>query len=301
MIHPAQAFADSDIDGEQVGRWVEQQLPPLEDLLTVKIHYHSGVPVWHTEVPPGTRDAVVWRCAVALAANRLKHWPRTFAHWFCQLTSLGPADMTEVDRKTVTLLKNIGTPGAEQPDTHLCGLVAETVLGELLAKTNRGLGDPVLFEGHDYSVTDPGGDVLLIFETAPGPLGFQLWESKAVTGLTRTSTTVVNEAAEQLATRGAEYLARYKTIASQGDVPDNVRKFALDLVDLWFDDDDAKHVGVSVARESAGCTNGSFAKLPEITSMPAAKTQGSYSATDVGLLDLAREVRDLIWKGCGLV
>ena len=233
-----------------------------------------------------------------IAASRLRYWPSQFFQWFAGLTDLAAVDVECQVRMRVVLCKNLGSPERVAPDSHLCGLVGETLLGSILGRRDRGLGLPILFEGHDWSVTDHGGDCLVVMSQNE-ELRFQLWECKSIYGTTATGT-VIKDAAEQLHEHAAEYLARYATVAGRDTLPEGVANMLLQLQDLWIDDDPSKFAGVSVSTHHARCTNGSFAQLETILGLPEGRSHGSYtSAAD--FLAFASQVRILVWKGCGLV
>ena len=288
----------NDTTGLYIGAWVDALLPPLEDLLSTSAATHGTISVAEYAIPTADEDTVAWRCAVAIAASRLRYWPSHFFAWFGALTDLDAVDPDLQVRMRVVLCKNLGSPDKNAPDSHLCGLVGETLLGSILARHDRGLGLPILFEGHDWSVTDHGGDCLVVM-AHNDELRFQLWECKSIYGTTATGT-VIKEAAEQMHEHASEYLARYATVAERDALPDAVADMLLRLQDLWIDDDASKFAGVSVSTHHAKCTNGSFAQLDTILGLPVGRSHGSYTSA-ANFLAFSNQVRNLVWKGCGLV
>ena len=287
----------NDKTGLFVDQWVDALLPPLESLLSTSSATHGNINVAEYAIPLPEQDVVAWRCAVAIVAGRLRFWPSDFFEWFAALTEVDDADPDRLARMRVLVCKNLGTPAKTSPDSHLCGLVGETLLGSFLSKHDRGLGLPILFEGHDWSVTDHGGDCLVVM-SHNGDLRFQLWECKSIYGTTATGT-VIKGAAEQMNEHAAEYLARYATVAERDSLPEDTADMLLRLQDLWIDDDPSKFAGVSVSTHSAKCTGNSFAQLETILGLPAGRSQGSYTSAD-DFLAFARQVRAYVWKGCGL-
>ncbi len=259
---------------------------------------HGNIGVAEYSIPHGNEAAVAWRCAVAIAAARLRYWPSQFFEWFSALTDLAAGDPDRQIRMRVVLCKNLGSPDKNAPDSHLCGLVGETLLGSVVGRLDRGLGLPILFEGHDWSVTDHGGDCLVVM-SQDEQLRFQLWECKSIYGSTATGT-VIKEAAEQLHEHAAEYLARYATVAERDALPQGVADMLLVLQDLWIDDDASKFAGVSVSTHHAECTDGSFAQIANILGLPSGRAHGSYTSA-ANFLAFSNQVRDFVWKGCGFV
>lgn len=298
MVTSAPPGVPNDASGKTVGRWVDALLPPLEDLLSSSMSTHTNISVAEYLIPPGVEDALAWRCAVEIAASRLRYWPSQFLAWFAGLTDVHAPDPKRQARMRLTLCKNLGSPAKPSPDSHLCGLVGESLLGSILARQDRGLGLPILFEGHDWSVTDPGGDCLVVMSHNE-ELRFQLWECKSIYGTTATGT-VIRDAAEQMHEHAAEYLGRYATVAERDALQGGVADMLLRLQDLWIDDDPSKFAGVSVSTHHAKCTDGSFAQLEPILGLPAGRSHGSYTSA-TNFLAFANQVRDLVWKGCGLV
>ena len=76
-------------------------------------------------------------------------------------------------------------------------------------------------------------------------LRFRLWESKRHDSATRSVTSAVTSASDQLKTNGAQYLARMsKPLQLNDDI--RIRQLAGRIVKLWTEGDASSGVGVSV-------------------------------------------------------
>jgi hypothetical protein len=287
----------NDATGQVVESWVKSQLQPLNAFVQTTTVLDGSVTVHECIIPDSMRPRAAWRCAVEIAANRLKLHPSKFFAWYCQLTTGSTPDAKQRDRAADRLLVDIGSPDKPKDDAHLCGLVGETLLGHLLCTNDRGLGLPVLFEGHDWSVSDPGGDCLAVYKTATGHC-FRLWECKSIYGTTATGT-VVRGAAEQLHRRAAEYLGRFQPVAQRADLSPDVVDFILALEDLWLDDDPAKGAGISVASHSSKRVAGCFSEINTILGLDSDRTHGNFAAAS-DFLGFCKDVRAHIWTGAGL-
>jgi hypothetical protein len=138
-------------------------------------------------------------------------------------------------------------------------MVAEHLLWRLLLEVNRGLGLPVHVEGHDWDVTDRGGDSVAVYQSQTG-FAFRLWESKAVTGATVTPKSAVGTATDQLTRKGWEYLARWATVARR--LPDNdLAAFFVEMPDMWKLADGRAGAGVAISTSTRKATASAFEGL----------------------------------------
>jgi hypothetical protein len=282
------------VDGSagMVDDWIAAALPSLMDMFVTTTADDDGVAVWQYEPAQPELDIAV-RVAVEIARVRLGKHPDKFFEWVRRLRGDDELDEELLGRAQMVLNINLGTPEEPRPDSHMCGLVAETLLGHFLQGSNRGNGLPVHFEGHDWSVTDPGGDCLAIYPP-DGAWNFVLWESKVIYGATSTARSVACGAANQLHERAAEYLGRFAAVASRLELGPDLHDFLLELPDLWLDDAPTKAAGIGLAADTERRAVGAFSKAPEMLSMDAARVTANF--TGLGrFLDFAMQVRSLVW------
>lgn len=292
VLPPPGARPSVDGDGSIVGDWLAAALPALMDMFVATTADDHGVAVWQYEPALPEADIAV-RVAIEIARARLGKHPDKFFEWVRRLQ--GDADLDErlLGRAQAVLNINLGTPDKPRPDAHMCGLVAETLLGHFLQETDRGHGLPVRFEGHDWSVTDPGGDCLAIYPP-DGAWNFVLWESKVIYGAKSSARSVASGAAEQLHERAAEYLGRFAAVASRLELGQDLQEFFLKLPDLWLDDAPTKSAGVGLAADTERRTAGAFSKIPEGLSMDAARVAANFTGLG-SFLEFAKQVRSVIW------
>jgi hypothetical protein len=196
------------------------------------------------------------------------------------------------------LLVNFGIPDDPGEDSHLLGLVAECLWFELTGGIDSGIGLPVLIEGHDWSVTDPGGDGLAVYRGA-GVLQYRLWESKAH-GTVAVVRETVNGACTQLKRRALEYLGRYAVVAQRVTDDDELADFLCGLPEMWVNNSPQAGVGVSVAAPDAADATLCFERLPEYFTLDGEAQRGHLNVVAGNLLDFAKLVRAFIWDGAGL-
>lgn len=281
-----------DGDGRMVDDWLASALPALVDMFVRTTADDGGVATWEYEPAQAERDIAV-RVAVEIARARLGKHPDKFFEWVRRLQSEAELDGQLLDRAQAVLNINLGTPDDPRPDSHMCGLVAETLLGHFLQETDRGDGLPVRFEGHDWSVTDPGGDCLAIYPPQ-GKWNFVLWESKVIYGATSTARSVASGAAHQLHERAAEYLGRFAAVASRLELGPDLHDFLLELPDLWLDDAPTKAAGIGLAADMDRRTAGAFSKAPGELSMDPARVTANFTGLG-SFLGFAKQVRAVVW------
>lgn len=293
MTVPAPVAPPSvDGGGRIVGDWLAAALPALMDMFVATTADDDGVVVWQYEPALPERDIAV-RVAIEIARARLGKHPDKFFEWVRRLQGDVELDEQLLARAQAVLNINIGTPDGPRPDSHMCGLVAETLLGHFLQETDRGDGLPVRFEGHDWSVTDPGGDCLAIYPPN-GNWNFVLWESKVIYGVTSTTPAVASGAAEQLHERAAEYLGRFAAVASRLELGADLHDFFLELPDLWLDDAPTKAAGIGLAADTTRRCAGVFSKTPEKLKMDAGRVTANF--TGLGrFLEFSKQVRSVVW------
>lgn len=150
----------------------------LLDFLDVSLTDASGFPRLLCELDPLHLEDAAAALAGAIAERRIGVNLRLHDVWTSHHTgrSTGPVEETDLALLKAGLLQNIGTPATPAPAEHLHGLIAKSVWLEVMEAVDAGLGLPLRVEGHDWSVTDPGGDGLTVYATPRG-FCFRLWES----------------------------------------------------------------------------------------------------------------------------
>lgn len=203
---------------------------------------------------------------------------------------------------SATLLRALLKPAVGMADDdpefsteHLEGFVSEH-LWYFLAKEAADWEPVVRIEPPSFSVTDQGGDALIIHETAAGQYMFRLWEIKKFTGQGEVSDTV-GRAYTQLDSRAMEYLARY--VASEPTLRGGaLEDFYGQLMDLWIDADPAAAAGVAVSTSCEKIPDRCFTtfgdRFPRLTNP--VRLRGMLTA--VGDFKVfAKLVQEAVWKG----
>jgi hypothetical protein len=93
-------------------------------------------------------------------------------------------------------------------------------------------------------------------------------------------------------------LAEYSKIIQKQNHPEDLKIFAVHMMDHWISRDPQASAGVAIGAESGSRTHNSFRRLPEL--MPSfarpAGLVGLVAEAD-GFAQLARRVRELVWNG----
>lgn len=290
---PPEPLPDNDVDGRIVGQWIEGNFPALAEMLSLAESTDASVRVFDFTIPRGRSDEVAFRCAITIAETRLRLHPGKFFCWYKFIDGGEVANARQLARAMGRVCKDVGTPDQPAPDSHLCGLVAESMLGEILNSIDRGHGHPALFEGHDWSVTDPGGDCLAVYRVEDG-LSFRLWESKVLYGQTGSARSTVETAADQLRTRAAEYLARFEVVAQRAGLDDQLVDFILRLQDMWLDNHAGAGVGLSLATHEQRRRRGDFRNVASVLDLPGSSVD-AQAALAADFKRFAYQVRSCLW------
>jgi len=281
--------------------WVRDCFPGLDELCTVTHVDEEGIAAWRCVVPEGRRHEVAWRVAVGIAARRLALVPDLFFDWFGSATRCIDGVVPEARlalMKAYGLLVDVGTPTEPANDIRFFGLLAESVLEELLWTVDHGLGRPVVVEGHDWSALDHGGDKLAIYVGDTGP-AFRLWESKALSSTVRTATAVVAEAAGQLEVNAAAYIGRFAVTVSRTIDDQTLAAFVAQMPELWANNHACAGVGIGVTTHDVPETQTCFAQLDAHFGLPNSRKSGHL--TLLGPLDsFKKSLCEVLWKGVGL-
>ena len=238
--------------------------------------------------------------ACSIARRRLPD-DRLFHLWHDHARDGTDKELSDVDSLVLqaALLQNLGSPAVPASDPHLLGLVAEGLWQRVIEDNDVGLGTPIRVEGHDWSVTDPGGDGLTVYGSN-GSYCYRLWESK-YHGTNEALNRTVNGACKQVGDRALSYLARFSLVAQHLSGDQQLAAFYGRLAELWADKDPAAGVGIVVGTDSAQGEGGEdcFEGMTAHFELTADQHQGHLNLVD-GFRTFAESVRRLIWKGCGL-
>ena len=219
--------------------------------------------------------------------------------WVSRVNGAPPLTPTERLRVEPFIETVFGLPGKTLSPEHIQGYVAELLWHTLASESQTtcgGLGKLHHLEDPSFSVTEPGGDGLAVYELADGILFFRLWEVKKHSSKQHVSATVTS-ACNQLSTRATKYLAKYSALSRNFQGP--LRELYAELVDLWIDADPRAGLGVSVATSAASAPKGrGFSqmgrKFPKLTTL--GQREGMLIAVG-NFPAFADMVKEAVWKG----
>jgi len=271
----------------------------LEGLFGVQLNSVEGERHLTCELDAADCATAASMIAESIVRRRIGVNPRVHDLWHEQ-RSVAPAySISDVDQELLVagVLTNVGIPDDPAPDLHCNGLVAESVWAELVAAVDAGLGLPLRVEGHDWSVTDSGGDGLTIYRI-DDQLLYRLWESKHHLAQVDVRQTV-NKACRQVQDRHLSYLSRFSLIAQQLTATPELARFYARLAELWVDNDPAVGVGISIGTDVTGNAVGCFGNVHTYFQFDRDKLDGHLHVVG-DFKALVDAVRDELWKGCGL-
>ena len=268
-------------------------------LLKFELLDDEGYPQLHCRLRHADLDTASAMLAEGIARRRIVN-QRLYKHWRSRRLNDTREPLAGRDLQILKagLLQNIGTPVAPAHRNHLHGLVAEALWYEVVSSVDAGLGLPFHIEGHDWSVTEPGGDGLTVYETVDGGYCFRLWESKHH-GTSAPVRETVNRACRQVASNPLEYLTRFSHIAQRTTNNEELARFYGSLAELWVDRDPSAGVGISISTSANSDTKGCFGNVTTYFQLQANQHQAHLHLM-ADFRELARLVRTQIWKGCGL-
>jgi hypothetical protein len=269
----------------------------LASLLSFELRDEDGVVCLYASLDDDVFEETANVVARGIAERRIGVNPRLLAVWVQQLAVTDGTQPSPSDQLLLVagLLQNVGVPAAPDPPSHLYGLVAEEIWLEVIAEQDLGLGPPVRVDGHDYSVTDPGGDGLTVHATENGNFCFRLWESK-YHGTVDPIRETVQVACRQLQNRAVSYLSRFALIAQRLTDCLELAKFYARLPEMWVDKDPA--AGASVAIGTSELQGDCFGGIPGYFALGADRHQGELNAVG-NFPRFAERVREILWRGCG--
>ena len=167
---------------------------------------------------------------------------------------------------------------------------------DVVTDEDVGLGTPVRVEGHDWSVTDPGGDGLTVY-VVDGDFCYRLWESK-YHGHHGALRETVNTACRQVEARALSYLARFSLVAQHLTDEVALATFYGRLAELWADRSSAAGVGIVVGGNTSSDHDGCFEGIEGYFDLAAEQHQGHLNLVG-DFPAFAEEVRRVLWKGSG--
>lgn len=280
------------------GDAIQGTCPRLSELLTFRRESTGGgVPCLYGHLPTGSSDVAALSLACSIARRRLPN-ARLVEAWHRRATGQTDGSPTDVDRTVIeaALLENVGTPAAPASGEHLRGLVAEALWMDVVADEDVGLGTPVRVEGHDWSVTDPGGDGLTVY-VVDGDFCYRLWESK-YHGHDGALRETINTACRQVEARALSYLARFSLVAQYLTDDAALATFYGRLAELWADRSSAAGVGIVVGSSTSSNQDGCFDGIEGYFNLAAEQHQGHLNLVG-DFPAFAELVRRVLWKGCG--
>lgn len=274
---------------------------PLYELLTLNVRISAdGVCCLYGRLETTNREAAAAALACNIVKRRLTN-KRLFRLWHRRAIGNLDEALSDVDSRVmqVSLLENVGSPTEPATEQHLLGLVAEEIWQGVVADKDVGLGIPIRVEGHDWSVTEPGGDGLTVYKSN-GIYSYRLWESK-YHGNARPLRDTVNTACRQVSNRGPSYLARFSLVAQYLAHDRQLAAFYGRLVELWADKDSSAGVGIVVGSDVSPERGGDacFDGMTIHFGLTSDQHEGHLNLVD-GFTLLAESVRQILWKGCGL-
>ena len=272
--------------------------PRLSELLTFRRKTTSGgVPCLYGQLASGSDDVAALSLACSIATRRLPN-ARLLESWYRRATGQTNDSPTDTDRTVMeaALLENVGTPATPASKEHLLGLVAEAMWMDVVADADVGLGTPVRVEGHDWSVTDPGGDGLTVYLVG-GDFCYRLWESK-YHGHHGALKSTINAACRQVEARALSYLVRFSLVAQYLTDEASLGTFYGRLGELWADKSSAAGVGIVVGSNSSSEQDGCFDGIEGYFDLAADQHQGQLNLVG-DFPAFAELVRRVLWKGCG--
>ena len=274
-------------------------LTDIQDLLNPEVEIIDGARQLVCRITAPNIAAAASSLAAAIVQRRVGMNERMRNVWFAQRDQAPEYTISGADQTLLiaAVLTNVGTPDEPAPELHLRGLLTESVWIAAATFLDTGLGVPIRVEGHDWSVTDPGGDGLTVYETEDG-FCFRLWETKHHLAESAVRETV-NEACRQVQDRSLSYLSRFSLIAQQLSSEPELAEFYALLAERWVNNDPAAGLGIAIGTDTSNQAGNCFANVHTYFDFPRERYDGHLHVV-AGFSTLARTLRDELWKGCGL-
>ena len=278
---------------------LESSTRPFVRLLELEVADNGDWPQLHCRLDVSHLSEAAESLAEAIARRRIGVNPDLHELWHSHRLGIAtkPVTGSALQILEAGLLQNIGTPSQPSSFEHLHGLIAEAIWHEVVPHVDVGLGHPLRVEGHDWSVTDPGGDGLTIYRTTDGYC-FRLWESK-YHGTEAPVRNTVNAACNQVKAQSLSYLTRFSLIAQTLNDDQALASFYGQLAELWVNHDPSAGVGISVGAGDGVDSKQCFNKVTTYFNLEPLQHQAQLHLIG-DFVTLAETVRSEIWKGCGL-
>ncbi|MQA24499.1 MAG: hypothetical protein GEU94_03320 [Micromonosporaceae bacterium] len=266
----------------------------LSDLLDVAVHKTLTHHWAEIRLPAANRASAALLVATHIARERCGGAPQYFGAWLAR-HGVGSPHLPELRDCLVAMVasESIGTPDGPANDEHLEGFVAEHIWHLLTIEDALTIGAPVRVDGPDWSVTDSGGDGLVIYRP-DGTLIFRLWETKAHTG-DGAVRDVVNGACRQLDSKALRYLARFSKVGQGLNDPD-LRTFYGRLLELWRAASREAGGGVSVTT-AADVIDNCFGNYPNYWAFTHDDQRQGLVVAIENYAAFAKQVRKELWNG----
>lgn len=267
----------------------------VSDCFALSFVDHDDAGWFRAKINAGDRGQVVQLVAVDIVRRLLEPCPEVFDSWDARRGGGAAHDEATKEVLEAYLLADFADAGNA---SRLQGAVVEHLWACLAEDLDGGWGRPLQVEHEHFSVIDPGGDGLSIYDTDAPTLGFRLWECKQHSSHARPVGAVVTEASGQLKANGAEYLARLSK-PLQYDDDQRIAQLAGMIVKLWTTEDPAAGVGVSVGTATGGeLPDRPFRGLRKaFEHLPTPQHREGLIIEIPDLAGFASEVREEIFKG----
>lgn len=235
----------------------------LFNLLTSQRFIERGY-VWESYVMDGDDPGILQRAAQVMAEFIVEEkCPATVAAIWRRTRNSGGV-VTDSERRNLlaNLKETFGSPDKPRPDDHVQGAIAEYLWLVVMQNRNEPR-EVVRIEKPSFSVTDPGGDGLVVYRDSNGTLIFRLWEIKKHTSTGTPLHDKARAAYSQLTEQALSYLARYSTVRQvlESSDPELAQLYAR-LVDLWDEQAPEVGAGVSIATSHSGDLDNCFTDFP---------------------------------------
>jgi len=258
---------------------------------------HSWTLAKHDNTGNVTVEDLAKFLAELIIEHKCRGCPQKYYAWKQHLDGGAEPTGTTIEALKAFIEPVFGLP--EKPDSiqqdHLEGYVAE-YLWFFLSLDGLAGQNVVRVEPPGFTVTDPGGDGLIIHGLPNTGLMFRLWEIKKCSGTSTVSSTVGN-AYKQLNARATKYLARYTAIGQE--ISDQrLANFYGQLIDFWIDAKSEASAGISVAtcvtRVPTRCFTTFGKHFPQFTDP--VRLRGMLTAIQ-DFPTFATKVRECVWRG----
>lgn len=271
---------------------------PLSDYFDLRIT-DGGTHIWSRRCHDPTRSSaaqIAAELADLILQLRCQRCLRHYRAWRAAVDGGAPPTGASAAALRAFIQPAVGLPTDPEPrpEDHLEGFVAEHLWYFLALEASD--WEPVVHvEPPGFSVTDQGGDGLIIHRSQSGALMYRLWEIKKTAGNATVSATV-SRAYNQLDEKATRYLARYTAIGQE--LEEDLSEIYGNLIDLWIEGDPSAALGISVATSTHQVPKKCFTTLGTRFPQFASPVRLRGMVTSLGDFPaFAREVRDCLWKG----